>query len=247
MVKKRTILSRQEREEQILKVAARVFATKGYRHTSVTDIVEEAGVARGTFYHYFNSKKDIFLRLVDLYFHNISNLMHQSGKRLREGIEAGEPPLLLWYDQALEYLRFHRENPHLSVSVLQEAMGTDPQFSERVAELSRAVRMHLSEDLRLLHRMGLIIKVDFDLAATFIMGTSVAAVLNHVMPDPRCDLERIAFEQVRNHSRALAVSQAAVDAALAEMESILMDRERDRVSVEAQKGRPCPIADEEKP
>jgi AcrR family transcriptional regulator len=42
-----------KRKQQILEASARVFAQKGYFAASVSDIIEEAGVARGTFYLYF--------------------------------------------------------------------------------------------------------------------------------------------------------------------------------------------------
>ncbi len=222
----RTILPRSERERQILEAATRVFALKGYRHASVTDIVEESGVARGTFYHYFESKKDIFLRLVDHYFQRIKEIMDLARTRLREGVESGEPPLHLWYLQALDYLLFHRENPELSILVLREAMGMDPQFAERVAALSRTVREYLAEELRLMHHRGMIADVDFDQTAVFIMGAAVSAVLNKVLPDPDCDLESVALELVRNQSRALAPFQTPLDRALQALESSLRERPR---------------------
>jgi AcrR family transcriptional regulator len=54
--------TREARRAQILESALTVFATKGYHETSVTDLVDAAGVARGTFYLYFDSKEAIFPR-----------------------------------------------------------------------------------------------------------------------------------------------------------------------------------------
>ena len=51
------------RREQILAAARKVFRDKGYDGTTVSDIVEEAGVAQGTFYLYFPSKKAAVLAL----------------------------------------------------------------------------------------------------------------------------------------------------------------------------------------
>ncbi len=44
---------RELRRREILDVARGVFAEKGYHHTHVADIIEAAGIARGTFYLYF--------------------------------------------------------------------------------------------------------------------------------------------------------------------------------------------------
>jgi AcrR family transcriptional regulator len=54
---------RAEREQQLLAAARKVFREKGYEGATVAQIVEEAGVAQGTFYLYFPSKKDVFFAL----------------------------------------------------------------------------------------------------------------------------------------------------------------------------------------
>ena len=53
------------RRAQLLKAARKVFRAKGYDGASVAEIVREAGVAQGTFYLYFPSKKDAAVSLVD--------------------------------------------------------------------------------------------------------------------------------------------------------------------------------------
>lgn len=46
--------------EQILQSAATLFATRGYAHTSLDDIAQDAGVTRGAIYHHYLSKKGLF-------------------------------------------------------------------------------------------------------------------------------------------------------------------------------------------
>jgi len=48
--------AQEERRRQILDAAVRAFAKKGYHACRVSDIAEEAGVAYGLVYHYFESK-----------------------------------------------------------------------------------------------------------------------------------------------------------------------------------------------
>ena len=55
----------EERNAQILKVATRIFARKGFRNTDVQDIADEAGVGKGTVYRHFGAKKELFLAAVD--------------------------------------------------------------------------------------------------------------------------------------------------------------------------------------
>ncbi len=53
------------RREQILDVAAGVFAGHGYRGADVQLVADQAGVGKGTVYRYFPSKRDLFLATVD--------------------------------------------------------------------------------------------------------------------------------------------------------------------------------------
>src|SRR5699024_9309274 len=47
----------------------KLFITKGYAHTTVEAIIQEIGIAKGTFYYYFSSKEDVMnavvIRIVD--------------------------------------------------------------------------------------------------------------------------------------------------------------------------------------
>ncbi|HZW84110.1 MAG TPA: TetR/AcrR family transcriptional regulator [Candidatus Deferrimicrobium sp.] len=52
-----------QRREEILKAAGKVFALKGYNGASTAEIAKEAGVAEGTIFRYFPTKKDILLNL----------------------------------------------------------------------------------------------------------------------------------------------------------------------------------------
>ena len=56
----RASVLRKTRRADILEVALSVFASNGYHQTRVSDIIQAAGIARGTFYLYFESKSAIF-------------------------------------------------------------------------------------------------------------------------------------------------------------------------------------------
>lgn len=59
------------RRAQILSAARDVFARKGYHRTGVADIIGAVGVARGTFYNYFDGKREAFDAVVDAMMHEV--------------------------------------------------------------------------------------------------------------------------------------------------------------------------------
>ena len=58
---------KQERHDQLVATARRLFAEKGVENTTIKDIAEAAGVAQGLLYHYFDSKEDLLWAIVERY------------------------------------------------------------------------------------------------------------------------------------------------------------------------------------
>lgn len=61
----RIVKEAEERKNEILDVAERLFGTKGFDGTSTTDILNEIGIARGTLYYHFKSKEEILDAMID--------------------------------------------------------------------------------------------------------------------------------------------------------------------------------------
>lgn len=61
----RVVKEAEERRNEILDVAERLFGTKGFDNTSTNDILNEIGIARGTLYYHFKSKEDILDAMIE--------------------------------------------------------------------------------------------------------------------------------------------------------------------------------------
>lgn len=57
-------LNKKQKKESLLNTAFSLFTSKGFQNTSISDIVTNAGVAKGTFYLYFSDKFDIRNKLI---------------------------------------------------------------------------------------------------------------------------------------------------------------------------------------
>lgn len=53
----------EERKEQILRAAEKLFARKGYPETTIVDIVKEAKISEATLYEYFTSKEELLFSI----------------------------------------------------------------------------------------------------------------------------------------------------------------------------------------
>lgn len=61
----RIVKEAEERKNEILDVAERLFSVKGFDDTSTGDILAEVGIARGTLYYHFKSKEEILDAVIE--------------------------------------------------------------------------------------------------------------------------------------------------------------------------------------
>ena len=58
-------LSAAERREQLLGVALRVFAQKGFHNSSMNDVADAAGVTKPVLYQHFDSKRALYIAALE--------------------------------------------------------------------------------------------------------------------------------------------------------------------------------------
>jgi len=63
-----------ERKIEILEAALTIFIRKGYSETRMDDIVQEIGLSKGALYHHFQSKRDLFIALIEHWMDQFSTI-----------------------------------------------------------------------------------------------------------------------------------------------------------------------------
>lgn len=61
-------LIRQNRKQEILHTALKLFANNGFESTNISSIAKEVGISKGLIYNYFESKEQLLLEVVELVF-----------------------------------------------------------------------------------------------------------------------------------------------------------------------------------
>jgi len=56
----RTVKKPEDRRAEILSAATALFQSKGFENTSMQDVMDTLGIAKGTIYHYYKSKEELF-------------------------------------------------------------------------------------------------------------------------------------------------------------------------------------------
>lgn len=110
--KKREVLSRDARIQSILEASQSVFASRPYDEISIDDIALEASMSKGLLYHYFASKRDLYLETLRSVFATMSQIPEEAPD-LRACLHA--------------FLARFEESPSLARMVFRGGIGSDAE------------------------------------------------------------------------------------------------------------------------
>jgi AcrR family transcriptional regulator len=150
-----------ERRASLLTAARRVFAQHGYHGASVSLIVSEAGVARGTFYNHFTSKRIIFAAVIDDLMEEVASVI--------EIIDVAAPIA----PQAVANIRrviLAVTDPEVARLLFTEAAGVDEQGDQMLREFYRAATARIQTALERGQQLGVVRPGSVHLAAQCLLG-----------------------------------------------------------------------------
>lgn len=197
----RATKKRESRRRAILGAARRVFAEKGYHHTHVSDIIEAAGIARGIFYLYFESKSAIFLELLE----QLLDEVKASIVGVDMGANAPPVPEQL-VDRIQRIVHLVVDNRALTTILVREAVGLDAEVDAKLREFYQSVHLYLRDALENGKRMGILRDLDTEVAAFCILGTIKQLMEQLVMDEGgglADDVDRVALAVLDFNLRGL--------------------------------------------
>ena len=65
----------QNKKNVILNAAVKVLTNKGYYSSTMDDIVKESKMSKGAIYHYYSSKKDVYLAVIEMWEEHTQKLL----------------------------------------------------------------------------------------------------------------------------------------------------------------------------
>ncbi|HAZ01695.1 MAG: hypothetical protein A2W90_15940 [Bacteroidetes bacterium GWF2_42_66] len=125
-------------KEHIILIASRLFLQKSFKEVTMKEIVEKTGLSKGAFYHYFDSKEQLFCEVLDYFFQSVSRNYENYSKEsfyqfyndyIKETISLTK-----------NYLdKFENELSEISLtmnyfSLIFDALKLYPEFREKVIE-----------------------------------------------------------------------------------------------------------------
>jgi|GEM_PF-5853857 len=194
----RSYLPRDVRRVQIVEASKPIFLERGFRNTTIEDILHASGIAQGTLYLHFRSKNEIFREVMIGCLHRIQEIVRASAD-VQSGLSMNQDAVADYiYQKNLNVLREVYKDRDLIRIILREAPGLGPEIDEILRLIRDMILTQVKTELALLKGMGLVGEIDPDLTARMLLGTMVMAMIGPFIDDERDfssdDIERLAHE-----------------------------------------------------
>lgn len=175
----------EERRSSLLLSARKVFARHGYHAASVSLIVQEAGVARGTFYNHFSSKRLIFAAVIDDLMEEVASVI--------EIIDVSKPIP----PQALANIRRVIQavtDPEVARLLFTEAAGIDEEGDQMLREFYRLATARIQTALERGQELGIVRQGSVHLAAQCLLGTIKQPIFQASLEGEQVDSDALVYE-----------------------------------------------------
>jgi len=127
---------------EILNAARRVFATKGFTEATVDDVAAAAGIAKGTVYLYFPSKRDIYLAALKhglLELQTRTNAAMQAAEGVRAKLQAFVRTRIEYAEVDRDFFRIY----HSEFGNLTKAATSDKEFQQLYLQQAKTLDLVL--------------------------------------------------------------------------------------------------------
>jgi len=182
----KTVVTTKEKEQkrkEIIKQAIQIFIQKGYHRTKIADITRSLKISTGTFYLYFNNKRDLFVEVIDDVFRNLVGEAAVAIKGEEDFFERLKIRGRVFYDNYAKYSEILNQ---LRAEMVSEEHWPEEKINKIYHGLTRPLIREIDEAVR----KGIIRKIDSDLFAYALTGLIEIMTLR-VSLDKKYDLEMI--------------------------------------------------------
>ncbi|MFC9995025.1 TetR/AcrR family transcriptional regulator [Nocardia sp. NPDC127526] len=167
----------EQRRADLIAAAYGLVMTRGFRTISVDDIATAAGVSHGTFYNYFDNKRDILDAVIDHCFDRIrDSLLGPEGDDVPATLAAFSARYARVIDRCFDLAT---TEPGLVNFLLLEAASIDDAVIDRCLRNARRYGMQAVDQVRQSLRYGFLDpNLDVDTAGEFLLSILVSALFS---------------------------------------------------------------------
>lgn len=123
----------EEKQLTILNAAIQVFAASGYEKASTNEIVKRAGISKGLLFHYFTSKKKLYLYLYDYCMQYVIEAFYEKLDMTQTDF------FKMIKESTVIKMSIHGKHPHIFVFMQQAYYDPLPELESEIYQKSLAI------------------------------------------------------------------------------------------------------------
>jgi len=138
-------------KQHLLELGLSLLLKQGYADLGVAQLLDKAGVPKGSFYHHFESKEDFGLQAIDLYMQGVHGALEAAF-----GDSSAEPlaQIRRFFEMVSEGYKGDGYLGCLLGGLGQELSGISPAFRKKVEECFGVIARRFEKALRVAHARG---------------------------------------------------------------------------------------------
>jgi AcrR family transcriptional regulator len=186
----------EERRQQILEVAMRLFSERGFRGTTTKEIAHAAGVSEAMVFRHFATKEELYAAILD---HKAcSGDKFEPAEMAADGIKRKDDRAV-FESLALGALNHHEHDPEFQRLLLHSALEKHELAQMFFDEFVRRVYDFLGNYIRERQREGALIEIDPAIVVRAFIGMVMHHSLNNNLWDPKRRLLNISNESAAKY------------------------------------------------
>lgn len=188
-----------EKKKMIIRASIKVIAKNGYQRSRISDIVEEAGIAHGLFYHYFPSKEDLMIGIFTNSWEIMINYIKKINSSTDDVYERIEKIILF-------IVRSFEVDPDVMKVLIMDIPRLEKFYSDSAQKLYHKFFDEVAFVINEGQKKGLVRKdIDGEVLA-FMLHGSVDSVIRQYVYNPKYYNKKISVEKMKKQ-----ISQVLID------------------------------------
>ena len=174
---------KEKRRLEIVAAAIETFAKKGYHKTSISEIIEKANIARGTFYLYFDGKHSIFESILEDALNDLRSCI-----RPVDLSTGSRPPVVQLRENVTRILEFVTLHPPLVKLLFNPGLSPNDVINGKIESFFGMGQMLLESAIKHGVQLKLVAPCEVEIVASAAMGALRGVVQHYIARNKKVDL-----------------------------------------------------------
>lgn len=172
-----------QKKDEIIIIAANLMHECGYHNLGIKRVLDEANIPKGSFYHYFKSKEDLALQVIEYHIENTKKIFNQFDKSI-----GGLRDFFNVFFHLIEEMEYKKGCP--IGNLILELADEKESFREKLLEWNNFLD---SEIYKVLQESKLQDEIDLKKMASFIITSFEGAIMKSKLEKSREPIDAFSY------------------------------------------------------